>query len=351
MIILVRIIFKKSILSKIGYILIVVSAIMVVSTFYIETNNLPRIIGIPIRLITIFLGILAVYKEIKLLQEVSKNLSKVANLDLSIKYNKKHTKRKDEIGTLSNTLNKMIVELNTILSQLKNSSLALIDRSKILTSISENVSQNSIEQAATTEEISASMQEMLATTTANAENAKYTHNITDKTAENIKSHTLVITQTIDLVNRISKEIAIISEIAAKTDILSINAAIEAARAGDAGKGFGVVAQEIRKLAEISQKSSSNIKKISQEGIIASQIAQKALEKIVPEIVNSSKLVENISNTSEEQQINIEAIDISIQQLTKTTNMNSSISEEMLSTANKLEEQANELKLIFEKLKT
>ncbi|MEA3450432.1 MAG: hypothetical protein U9Q83_00850 [Bacteroidota bacterium] len=109
MIILVRLIFKKSILAKFGYIIIIVSVIMVISTYFLESNNLPRILGIPIRLITIFIGILAVYKEIKLLQKISHDISKVSDLDLSIKSDIQNIKRKDKLGILSNSANKMCI--------------------------------------------------------------------------------------------------------------------------------------------------------------------------------------------------------------------------------------------------
>ena len=153
----------------------------------------------------------------------------------------------------------------------------------------------------------------------------------------------MILQTLDSVNKISNKISIISEIADKTDILSINAAIEAARAGDAGKGFAVVAQEIRKLADITQIAAKEIGELSKTNQNISQISSKQLEKVIPEIIRSAELVNDIVVGSKEQQSSIESINNAILQLTESTNENSASAEEMSASAEELSAQAEQLK--------
>ncbi len=216
-----------------------------------------------------------------------------------------------------------------------------------LSSVSENVSQRSSEQAATTEELSASMEEMLASITMNTQNGQLSFDAISKTSGSVDKNTKVLKATIELVDQISKEIGIISEIAKKTDILSINAAIEAAKAEEAGGGFAVVAEEIRKLADKSQNAAKKIKLLSNKGIVSSQIAHKALSKMMPEVKQSVEIIKNIVTASNEQQNNAQGINNSIVQLSQISNENSSTAEEMSASAEEMATQSEQLKKLVD----
>ncbi len=215
-----------------------------------------------------------------------------------------------------------------------------------LSKISQQISQNANEQAATSEEISASLEENLVIISSNTENAALTGNTSKKSAKEMKANQDIFRQTIKSVSEISEKISIISEIAGKTDLLSINAAIEAARAGQVGKGFAVVAQEIKKLANKTKIASDEINKLSQEGQHISKIAGEKLEQIIPEVTKSAQLVEDIVVASKEQLKGIEAINSSVLQLTEITNENSTSAEEMSTSAEELSAQAEQLKSLI-----
>ncbi len=263
------------------------------------------------------------------------------NLDFTIK-----DSRKDEIGTLYKSINKIILNFGKIISEISGSATAVLGASNQLSSTSQQLSQSSNEQAATTEEISSAMEEMLSTIISNTESAQDTSKISSLAAQNIKESNASFSKTIDAVNNISESINIVSVIANQTNLLSLNASVEAARAGKAGRGFAVVAAEVKKLAEKSKIASEKILKMSKSGTEISKIAGENLEKIIPEIIKSAELVKNIVVSSNEQQNGITSISQSVQQLMDITNQNSASSEQMSASAEELSAQAEQLESII-----
>ena len=339
-----KLIFKESIILKIG---IGISVVAIYTGFvvYIVINyglvhiwwGVSSAIGLQIAIL--FMA----KKNTKILNELSENLNQLSNFNLSLNFDDKHMNRKDEFGNLSRAMKNMIVKLNDLVAKITISSNQLSNAGSALSSVSQEVTQNTNSQAATVEQISASMEQMLATITSNSEQARVTGKITSKSAKEIAESNKSFTETIKAISDIAQEINTISDIAFQTNILSLNASIEAAAAGEAGKGFAVVAQEVRKLAENTKKASEKITTISENGQNISAIAGEKLKKIVPEIIKGAELVNNIAVSSNEQQNGVEAINNSIQQLTEITNKNSASAEEMSANAEELSAQAMQLK--------
>ncbi len=270
-------------------------------------------------------------------------MKKIANKQINFEIKEK---RKDEIGDLYNSLNKINENIRIIVLNIRESATAILDASNQLTFASQEISQRASEQAATTEEISASMEQMLATISSNTERAIITGESSKKSSEEMKESNEIFMRTIESVSTISKKISVITEIAGKTDILSINAAIEAARAGEIGKGFAVVAQEIRKLADKTKIASDEITELSINGQEVSTIAREKLITIIPEIIKSAELVNNIITASKEQQTGVESINTAIFQLSEITDQNSASAEEMSASAEELSAQAEQLKTLI-----
>ncbi|MBN2890666.1 MAG: cache domain-containing protein [Bacteroidales bacterium] len=305
-----------------------------------QTIMLTLLIDFIIFIITLiisgFVGI-GISKPINTVKKAMIRISQ-KNINFEIK-----EKRNDEIGDLYNAINVINKNFNEIIANIQESTSAVLNASSQLTSTALQMAQNANEQSATTEEISSSMEEMLATVQSNTQKAEKTGEISSKSAYEIENNNQTFLEAINSVFEISKKIAVISEIASKTDILSINAAIEAAQAGDAGRGFAVVAQEIRKLADNSREAAKEIQKISLTSQNISKEAGEKLNKIIPEIIKSAQLVENIIVANREQSTSIESINNAILQLVEITNENSAASEEMSASAEELEAQAEQLK--------
>ncbi len=350
-VITIRLLFKKSFLAKIGYVLIFITIAVTMVTVTFEQLDLPRLIAIPLRLAIVIGSILFFKKEMSVLQNLRYNIDKMSKSDINIKLDEKDLNRKDEFGDITKSMQIMNNNLNEIVINIGDTSASVLSASNQLSSISQQISERANEQASTTEEISASMEEMLAIISSNTEKATDTRKSSINSAKDLEESNKVFTQVIGSVSNISEKISIITDIAFQTNLLSLNASIEAARAGKAGKGFAIVAQEVRRLAEKSKLASEEINELSRTGQDVSIIAEKKLETLIPEILRSTDLVNEIVAASIEQQDGVQVINTSIQQLTQITNSNSASAEEMSASAEELSSQAEQLKSLISTFKT
>jgi methyl-accepting chemotaxis protein len=250
--------------------------------------------------------------------------------------------RKDEIGLLFASMQKMADKMKEVILDIKTAADQVAAGSLELSSNSQEVSQGASEQAASVEEISSSMDEMAGTVAQNADNARQTTAIAVKAAGGAEEGGRAVAGTVHAMRDIAEKIEIIEEIARQTNLLALNAAIEAARAGEHGKGFAVVASEVRKLAERSQVAAQDIRGMASSSVQTAVSAGQLIEEIVPEIKKTADLIREIDAASTEQAKGIAENARAIEQFDQIIQTNSAAAEELSSITEELSAQAEQL---------
>jgi methyl-accepting chemotaxis protein len=253
---------------------------------------------------------------------------------------------RDEMGRMLSALGGLTERLRGVIGDVKGNADSLASASEQVSSTAQSLSQSSSEQAASVEETSASVEEMAASVAQNAENAKVTDDIANKSSAQATEGGKAVADTVAAMRNIADKIGVIEDIAYKTNLLALNAAIEAARAGEHGRGFAVVAAEVRKLAENSQVAAQEISELAGSSVEVAERAGKLLEEIVPGIQKTADLVQEIAASSTEQSSGVSQINTAMGQLDQATQQNASASEELAATAEEMSGQAEQLQQLM-----
>jgi methyl-accepting chemotaxis protein len=240
-----------------------------------------------------------------------------------------------DFGTLCSSTILLGQSSSELIAMITNAGIALENNTRTLTNSSNELAISSTEQASSLEQSSAALEQITSNIRNNNENMNQMMKIADdlNEASNIgskaaKETSLSMDEINDKVKAINDAITIIDQIAFQTNILSLNAAVEAATAGEAGRGFAVVAQEVRNLASRSANAARDIKKLvesasikSNEGKIIADDMIKGYENLSDKIIQTKDIIENVTQFSKEQEQGIIQINDTISRLDTATQKN------------------------------
>ncbi|MGJ0342604.1 methyl-accepting chemotaxis protein [Aliarcobacter cryaerophilus] len=242
---------------------------------------------------------------------------------------------KDDMKLLMESINILGKELGNSAKNNLNNGETLEKSSSTMSSSMNNLATKANEQAASLEQTAAALEEITSITRNNTQNATKMGELGQivkksvQTGEELASKTALSMDEInEKVKAINSAITVIDQIAFQTNILSLNAAVEAATAGEAGKGFAVVAQEVRNLANRSAEAAREIKNLVEEATIKANDGKlissdmidgyKDLNKNISETIN---IIEDVSGASKEQMLGIEQINQTVNMLDRVTQEN------------------------------
>lgn len=297
----------------------------------------------------------------KIIQDIDHKLAEMAqgNMDLSIgnDYRGEFRPIQRAMGQILDAFNEALLQINQTAERVTAESQQVATGAQIL-------SKGTVDQASAVEELTASIQqlsEQVDNTSSDADHARRSSMDAAAQLELCNAKMKELTSSMENISKSSHEIGgiikTIEDISFQTNILALNASVEAARAGSTGKGFAVVADEVQTLANKSAASAKNITALIEEsvrlveqGTALSADTTEALAVGVSGARKSTELVERIADSATQQVEALRQLTLGMEQISSVVQTNAATAEKSASSAEELHGQAEELKVSVQKFR-
>ena len=257
---------------------------------------------------------------------------------------------RDEIGEISKLFNQLVDNIAGLIKEISTASGEIAGIGRRASGSAAAILDSANTQVESTREASVLMEEILAGIQNNAGNALETEKISTDAAKGMELMNKAGARSLSSIANIASKIKIINDIAFQTNILALNAAVEAAAAGVHGRGFSVVASEVKKLAGSSKKAADEIISLSDSSVEDTEKANELIEELMPDILKTAELVKEISAASQEQNSGVQQVSNVIHELNQVAQENSVASEEISDIAGKLNKHAGQLSALVDKFR-
>lgn len=281
-------------------------------------------------------ALLLLKRVVKPIETIMHDLVVISTGDLTHKVEVKHVC--EELKILINAVNDMQEKIKGIVRPIIMNANDVTDSTRQLSNSALALSNSSSRQAAALEEISSSMEEMTANIQQNTDNSLQTNKIAKDVDKLVGEMSETSNKSFNAIKEIADNIESINELVSQTNILSLNASVEAARAGDQGKGFAVVAKEVGRLAEQTHDTADGINTTASASIHEAELAYNNVMQIVPKIEEIVSLINEITTASVEQSSGVGQVNAAIADLNRVTQENAAASEQIAASTSEMQRQ-------------
>jgi methyl-accepting chemotaxis protein len=250
---------------------------------------------------------------------------------------------RDEVGKLRAAMGQMGERLSAIIGEVRAGAEAVSAAAAQLTATSGSVADGTARQIASVMDTTAGLRQMEGSITQTAAHSRSLEQAALRGAAMAEESGRAVEETVRAMRAITGKVLVVQEIARKTDLLSLNASIEAARAGEHGRGFGVVADEIRRLAERCEAAAGEISGLVSESMEVAETSGRLLAALVPTIRHTAGLVEEVAAAAHQQAAGVGEITRAMGRVDDAAHQNAAAAQELAATAAQMSAQADALR--------